>query len=109
METKEKGRAVRLKPDTTTAMSNLIGQVREVIPFDIPPAQLCDGPCTGCPKKLIEYLDTELEEWEFKLSNDEKPGLGDVQALGKTSKKIYTVLQKNDLIQEKFSNLIAKS
>ncbi|MEH6576871.1 MAG: hypothetical protein V7731_07295 [Amphritea sp.] len=94
-----------MKPGTSIAMNNLIGQVREIIPFDIPPAQLCDGPCTGCPKKLIEYLDTELEEWEYRLEQNETPSLGDVHTLGKTSKKIYAVLKKNDLIEDVSSDL----
>ena len=79
------------------------------VPFDIPPAKLCDGPCTGFPKKLMEYLDTELEEWEYRLNQDESPSLGEVHALGKTSKKIYTVLKKNDLIYGQSTKLIAKS
>jgi len=96
------------KPDTATAMNNLIGQVREAIDFDIPISRLCDGPCTGCSKKLLEFLDTELEEWEFKLSQQEVPNLGDIQTLAKTSKKVYTVLKKNGIVEEP-SNLIAKS
>ncbi|MCP4596253.1 hypothetical protein [Neptuniibacter sp.] len=96
MSGKEKAR----KPNVSVAMTNLIEQVRAVIPFDIPPSQLCDGPCTGCPKKLIEYLDTELEEWEYRIKQDEQPSLGDVHRLGKTSKRIYVALKKNGLIQE---------
>ena len=86
------------KPDTSTAMTQLIDQVREAIPFDTPAEKLCAGPCTGCPKKLMEYLDSELEDWEYKLDSAEAPSLGDVRKLGKTSQKIYNVLKKNNLI-----------
>ncbi|WP_299177550.1 hypothetical protein [uncultured Neptuniibacter sp.] len=96
MSSRERAR----KPDVSEAMKELIEQVREVIPFDIPPAQLCDGPCTGCPKKLIEYLDTELEEWEYRIKQDQQPTLGDLHSLGKTSRKIHAVLKKNDLVRD---------
>ncbi|MCO4758931.1 MAG: hypothetical protein KC477_12990 [Oceanospirillaceae bacterium] len=102
-------RASSRKPDTATAMNNLIGQVREAIDFNMPISRLCDGPCTGCSKKLLEFLDTELEEWEYKLSQNESPNFGDIQALAKTSKKIYTVLKKNGIVEEENTNLIAKS
>jgi len=109
MEANAQTRAHRLKPDTSTAMTNLIEQVRETIDFDIPIARLCDGPCTGCSKKLLEFLDIELEEWETRLAQDEKPGLGDIQKLAKTSKKVYTVLKKNGIVEEYNPALIAKS
>ncbi|MEH6576220.1 MAG: hypothetical protein V7731_03990 [Amphritea sp.] len=98
-----------MKPDTSTAMTNLIEQVRQTIPFDAPLSKLCDGPCTGCSKKLLEFLDTELEEWETKLANEEHPNLGDIHALVKTSRKIYAVLKKNGIVEEENSALIAKS
>lgn len=89
-----------MKPDTTTAMNSLIEQIREAIPFDTPQEELCDGPCTGCPKKLMEYLDTQLEECESDIAVGEKPSLGDLQRLAKTSRKIHAVLKKNGLIKE---------
>ena len=87
-----------MKPDTRTAMQTLINQIRLAIPFDTPMEKLCNGPCTGCSKKLLEYLDMELEEWEQKLASGETPNLGEINKLAKTSKKIYSILQKNDLI-----------
>ncbi len=48
----------------------------------------------------MEYLDSELEDWEYKLDNDEQPNLGEVHKLGKTSQKIYTALKKNNLIED---------
>ena len=86
------------KPSTTQAMGELIVQVRHQIPFEIPTEQLCNGPCRGCPKKLLEFLDMELEEWEQRLDGNEQPLLGDVQRLAKRSRKIYCSLQKNGLV-----------
>ena len=81
-------------------MNNLISQVRKSVPFDTPQDELCNGPCTGCPKKLMEYLDTQLEEWEADLQAGEEPTFGDIQKLAKTSRKIYGVLEKNNLIKD---------
>ncbi len=61
-------------------------------------SELCSGICTGCSKKLIDFLDMELGEWEQRLKQGEKPGLGDINKLAKTSQKIYRVLQKNRLV-----------
>ena len=89
-----------MKPDTSKAMKDLIKQVRNAVPFDTQQEQLCNGPCTGCPKKLMEYLDTQLEEWEADLKVGEEPTFGDIQKLAKTSRKIYGVLEKNNLIKD---------
>ncbi|SIT10239.1 hypothetical protein [Neptunomonas antarctica] len=87
-----------MKPDTTTAMQKLIDEVRFTIPFELPMSELCSGICTGCSKKLIDFLDMEVGEWEQRLQQGEKPGLGDINKLAKTSRKIYRVLQKNQRV-----------
>lgn len=89
-----------MKPDTTTAMNDLIAKVRESIPFDTPMSELCNGPCTGCSKKLLDFLDTQIEEWESEMAAGNEPNLGDIHSLAKTSRKIYAVLKKNGLIKE---------
>ncbi|QEQ96975.1 hypothetical protein [Neptunomonas concharum] len=89
-----------MKPDTSTAMHQLIEQVRDSIPFSMPVSDLCSGICNGCSKKLIDYLDMELVDWEQRLDAGELPKLGDINRLAKTSWKIYRVLQKNQLIPE---------
>ncbi|MFW2373120.1 MAG: hypothetical protein ACN4GM_08360 [Gammaproteobacteria bacterium] len=87
-----------MKPDTNTAMHNLIQQIRSKIPFDMPEAQACSGMCNGCSQKLLEYLDTELISWEQRLSQGETPNLGDIKHLARSSIKIYRVLHKNQLV-----------
>ncbi len=79
-------------------MRLLIEQVRDALPFNAPEQYLCQGECKGCSLKLLDYLDTELTDWENRLSNGEVPGLGDVQRIAKTSKKIYRVLARNGLV-----------
>jgi len=95
-----------VKPNTATAMADLISQIRDTIPFDTPMSELCNGPCTGCSKKLLDFLDTEIEEWESNIAAGEQPNLGDIHNLAKTSRKIYAVLKKNGLVT---NDIIKKS
>jgi len=89
-----------MKPDTSTAMQNLIDEVRTTMPFDAGEAQLCADSCNGCSLKLLEFLDMELQDWEQKLQDGVVPSFGDIHKMGKTCKKIYMVLKKNGLIEE---------
>ena len=85
------------KPGRQQAMQQLISDIRRAMPLDEPYALLCQKQCVGCPKKLMEYLESELTGWESALQAGEQPSLGDVNQLAKTSRKIYRVLQKNGL------------
>lgn len=87
-----------MKPDRTIAMQQLIQQVRVAMPFDLPEANLCSGKCNGCSQKLLDYLDTELEDWEYRLKEGERPDFGEIHRIAKTSKKIYQVMWKNGLV-----------
>lgn len=80
------------------AMRLLIRQVRDAIPFDLPQAQVCTGFCNGCSVKLLDYLDTQLCDWEVWLASDERPGLADLSRLGGTSRKVYRALAANGLV-----------
>jgi len=88
------------KPDTRTAMQNLIDEVRRTIPFDTPEAVMCadDTSCQGCSLKLLEYLSMELDNWQQKLDDGEVPNFADLAKLGKSSKAVYKTLEKNNLI-----------
>ncbi len=86
------------KPDPRTAMQNLISEIRNTLPFDMPVAELCSGICRGCSKKLLDYLDMELAEWEDRLAAGDIPSLGDINQLASSSQKIYKVLQRNGLV-----------
>ncbi len=89
-----------MKPDRTIAMRQLIKQVRRAMPFDLPEANLCSGQCNGCSQKLLDYLDSELEGWEYRLKDGETPDFGEIQRIAKTSKKIYKVLERNGLVDD---------
>ena len=84
-----------MKPDTRTAMADLITQVRAAIPFDSAVTELCADSCDGCSVKLLEFLGAELDNWQYRLDQGEIPSLGDLDKLARSSRKIYRVLQKN--------------
>ncbi|WP_254276876.1 hypothetical protein [Halomonas sp. 3H] len=88
----------RSRPDIRTAMLNLIQEIRTQVPFDTPEASLCRGPCKGCSKKLLEFLDTELEEWEGRLEEGEVPRFGDLTRLERLARKVLAALRRNGLI-----------
>jgi hypothetical protein len=90
----------KMKPGRTMAMQQLILQVRTAMPFDLPEANLCSGQCNGCSQKLLDYLDIELEDWEYRLKDGQVPDFGEIQRIAKTSKKIYKILDRNGLIAE---------
>lgn len=87
-----------MKPRTNIAMLNLIKEARETIPLDISMAEICTGLYEICPKKLIEFLDMELVEWEQRLKKGEIPDLGDVSELAKKCKHVHEALEENGLI-----------
>ncbi|WP_263081187.1 hypothetical protein [Endozoicomonas sp. Mp262] len=79
-------------------MRELIGRIREEIPFDMPESDICSGSCKGCSKKLLEYLESEVDNWDYKLSHGETPDFGDISSLARSGKKIFKVLKVNGLI-----------
>jgi hypothetical protein len=89
-----------MKPKTPVVMLDLIQQVRSVFPFAMTKEELCAETCSyGCPQKLLEYIDMEFTDWEQRISNGEIPCFGDIQKVSKSSKKIYTILKKNNLVE----------
>ena len=85
------------KPSTRSAMYDLIQQVRTAVPFDMPVTDICVDDCYGCPKKLLEYLDMELDDWVQRLDSGDIPNFGDLNTLAKRSKKITKALQRNGI------------
>jgi len=89
-----------MKPKTDVVMINIIQLIRETFPFDISEEELCADTCSyGCAKKLLEYLQMEINDWERRLENGYTPNFRDIQKLSKTGKSIYRVLQKNNLVE----------
>ena len=89
-----------MKPDTRTAMRQLIDQVRAAIPFDTPQARICSGDCSGCSQKLLDYLEGELAAGEQRLADGDRPSLADLSRLAKTARNIHRVLVRNGVLVE---------
>ncbi|PMH43197.1 hypothetical protein BCU68_04200 [Vibrio sp. 10N.286.49.B3] len=88
-----------IKPDRQTAMTNIISAVRAEFPFDAPEAQICGDTCVGCPKKLIEMVESEVIYWEHQLSIGVLPNMTELRQFGKLCKNIRRSLIRNELIK----------
>jgi hypothetical protein len=87
-----------MKPKTDIVMSKIIQKIREKFPFSMSDQELCTGICYGCPKKLLEYIDMESTEWLQRLESGEVPNFQDIEKMTKVSRKIFRILEKNDLV-----------
>ncbi len=86
------------KPDRTNAMLNLITEVRADFPFTVPEANICGISCIGCPKKLLELVDTELCDWQQKITDGTIPNFGEIARLAKLCKNVRRGLKRNGLV-----------
>lgn len=86
------------KPDLSTAMTNLIEEVRGVFPFYEPDANICGDACEGCPKKLLELVDSELCYWETQVSSGIAPTFDELNRVGKLCKNVRRGLKRNGLV-----------
>ncbi|KFZ36709.1 hypothetical protein HR45_14725 [Shewanella mangrovi] len=85
------------KPNTTQAMHYLIAEIEQQIPLNISDANMCGGKCQGCPKKMLEMLDSELSYWKY-ADQSIVPSLADLNRLAKLAKRTHRVFSKNGLI-----------
>lgn len=83
------------KPNTQIAMQNLINQIKATIPLNLEEAQLCQGQCLGCSKKMLEMLDAEISYWQY---SDAIPSLKDLKNLEKIGQRTYKILKRNQLL-----------
>ena len=88
-----------MKPKPALAMQELINYIRQGIPFDTPESSLCIGPCQGCSKKLIKFLDDQVCDWSIKLEQGIAPKLGDINKLAHIAIKVRKVLTINGFIE----------
>jgi len=87
-----------MKLDTRSAMQVLLAEIRAAIPFDLPEADICSADCRGCSKKLLEFLEMEVQGWELRLDRGDKPDFGDLNGLAKSARKIYNALSRSGLV-----------
>jgi len=88
------------KPNLETAMHQLIADVKEQFPLEDPETFVCGpkGECVGCPKKLLELVDTELTYWEHSLSRGIVPNFEEIRQFGKLCKNVRRGLKRNGLV-----------
>ncbi len=86
------------KPDRKTAMLNIIELVKNDFPFDDPNRQVCGDTCVGCPKKLLELVETEIIHWEYMLEQDDLPTFREISRFAKLCKNVRRGLLRNGLV-----------
>ena len=88
------------KPDRKTAMLNIIKLVKSDFPFDASERQICGVSCVGCPKKLLEMVETEIDHWESNISEGNLPNLTEIARFGKLCKNVRRSLVRNGVVEE---------
>ncbi|WP_137223097.1 hypothetical protein [Shewanella sp. MEBiC00475] len=87
------------KPDRICAMKQLIAQAKQAFPLDSPDIFRCGSgnSCVGCPKKLLDLVDSELSYWEAAIAQGVIPSLGDISRFGKLCKNVSRGLTRNNI------------
>ncbi len=88
------------KPDRISAILNIIEQVKRELPLHEEDTFVCgDGTsCIGCPKKLMELVDTEVTYWESAIQRGIIPGFDDIRKFGKLCTNVKRGLIRNNLV-----------
>ncbi|GGQ24267.1 hypothetical protein [Shewanella litoralis] len=87
------------KPDRMTAMRQIITQVKITFPLDQADIFNC-GPtntCVGCPKKLLDLVDAEINYWEAAMAQGVTPSLGDISRFAKMCTNVSRGLKRNNV------------
>ena len=93
-------RAVSRKPDRITAMQQIIDAVKQEFPLYQADTFKC-GPnntCIGCPKKLMELVDTDLSYWQYQIQRGIPPSFDELYRFGKMCKNIRRALVRSGRI-----------
>ncbi|MBQ4890739.1 hypothetical protein J8L86_12835 [Shewanella sp. MMG014] len=90
------------KPDRITAMQQIMTQVKATFPLTEPDTFVCgpEGNCQGCPKKLLELVDSEISYWEAAIEHGNTPLLGDISRFAKLCKNVKRGLDRNGVIEK---------
>jgi hypothetical protein len=97
---RQQGPGVSRKPDRITAMQQIIDAVKQEFPLYQPDTFKCgpDNTCIGCPKKLMELVDTDLSYWQYQINRGIPPTFDELYRFGKMCKNIRRALVKNGRI-----------
>lgn len=88
------------KPDRVTAMLQLISQVKAEFPLYEPSTFICgvNTDCQGCPKKLLEMVDSEINYWEHAIARGVVPTFDQLRRFGKMCLGVRRGLARNNLL-----------
>ncbi|CAH6794630.1 conserved hypothetical protein [Vibrio chagasii] len=91
------------KPDLNSAMLNLIEEVKNELPLYESETFICGpkGNCSGCSKKLLEMVDTELMYWEHSISMGQGPNFEELRRFGKLCSSVRRGLERNGLVEKR--------
>lgn len=81
-------------------MQQIIDAVKDEFPIYQEDTFKCgpDNTCIGCPKKLMELVDTELSYWQHQLDRGIAPNFDEIARFGKMCKNIRRSLVRNNRI-----------
>ncbi|NOI17348.1 hypothetical protein F0223_03810 [Vibrio coralliilyticus] len=81
-------------------MLSIIQQVKQELPLYAPETFVCGskGNCVGCPKKLLELVDSELTYWESAMGRGITPQFDEIRRFGKMCNGVRRGLQRNGLV-----------
>ncbi|MGY6427592.1 hypothetical protein ACXIVC_10185 [Vibrio parahaemolyticus] len=89
-----------IKPDRITAMKLIIDQAKRELPLYESDTFVCstEGNCIGCPKKLMELVDSELSYGESTISRGIAPNFDDIRRFGKLCTNVKRGLVRNNIL-----------
>lgn len=89
--------SMRPKPDRLTAMTSLIEEVKNTLPLYEEDTFVCgpDNSCIGCPKKLMELVETEVSYWESAIERGVTPQFDEIRRFGKLCNNVRRGLVRN--------------
>ncbi len=90
-----------MKPDRQTAMRQIIAQVKAEFPLYEPSTYICGAntDCAGCPKKLLEMVDSEICYWESAMKRGVQPKFDEIRRFGKMCLGVRRALLRNNLLR----------
>lgn len=88
------------KPNLIEAMQNIIDDVKHQFPLYDEDTFVCgpDNSCQGCPKKLMELVDSDLTYWEHQVQRGIAPTFDELNRFGKMCKNVRRALVRNGRI-----------
>lgn len=81
-------------------MRDFLRQARAGLPLGLAADDICNDDCRGCSMKLIEYLASEIDNWEYRLDQGDVPSFRDLDRFARSATRIRRVLARNGLVAE---------